>query len=120
MTENAVREALATVFDGCCEDRKISIVDMGLLDGICISGTGVEITLVLTTGWCPFSMRMLTEARERVEEIPGVCHATVKVDWTKAWEPSRLNPGVARQLRLLPTPQNTASMADKKTREVAP
>ena len=65
-------DALREVYDPCCADRGISIVDMGVVEDVRVDGSHVEVDLVLTTGWCPFVASMstaipeaLTRARRR-------------------------------------------------------
>ena len=53
-SRDEVIQALRACYDPCCRDRKISVVDMGLIEGIELRGQDVGIKLVLTTGWCPF------------------------------------------------------------------
>ena len=65
-------DALREVYDPCCADRGISIVDMGVVEDVRVDGSHVDVDLVLTTGWCPFVASMstaipeaLTRARRR-------------------------------------------------------
>lgn len=117
---DAVIGALRTVYDGCCVERKISVVDMGLVDSVAIDGSQVTIRLVLTTGWCPFATPMLGEIRDRVRALPGVADATVEVDWNRPWDPARLDPQLAASLRLLPSPTEVADRTAFLTRHPQP
>ena len=69
LSREAVLRALDNCYDPCCQDRKISVVDMGLIESIDIDARRVRIEMVLTTGWCPFASRLL----EMVEEEVGAC-----------------------------------------------
>ncbi|WP_433192133.1 metal-sulfur cluster assembly factor [Nocardia sp. CA-107356] len=111
-------EALSTVYDGCCEERKISIVDMGLVDKVFIDHDSVVVELVLTTGWCPFSIRMLGQAHDRVAELPGVNQVAVKVNWDESWDSSRAAPWLAKAFELLPQPSR--AHGQHRTPAVAP
>ena len=51
-------DALREVYDPCCADRGISIVDMGVVEDVRVDGSHVDVDLVLTTGWCPFVASM--------------------------------------------------------------
>ncbi|BDT92453.1 hypothetical protein IFM12275_24290 [Nocardia sputorum] len=104
-----VMEALRTVYDGCCAERKISIVDMGLVDRVRIDQDVVVVELVLTTGWCPFSIGMLRQAHDKVTELPGVHHVDVKINWQRPWDASRAAPWLVGSFRLLPEPGNPGS-----------
>ena len=53
-----VLDALRDVYDPCCADRGISVVDMGLVEDVRVDGSHVQVDIVLTTGWCPFVASM--------------------------------------------------------------
>src|SRR3954447_23596530 len=92
----AVIRALDECYDPCCQDRKISVVDMGLIESIHIRGREVRIEMVLTSGWCPFAARLLEMAEEKVSDLPGVDVVEVEVVWDPAWTPERMS-GSARE-----------------------
>ncbi|MGH3505666.1 MAG: hypothetical protein ACRDO2_00510 [Nocardioidaceae bacterium] len=48
-----VTAALRDVFDPCCRDKGISVVDMGLLHRAWLDGGHARVELLLTSGWCP-------------------------------------------------------------------
>ncbi|MEW9555892.1 metal-sulfur cluster assembly factor [Nonomuraea sp. NPDC050783] len=97
-------QALAGVYDPCCREKGISVVEMGLVRSVEVDGGLARVELLLTTGWCPFAARVLTEVRERIEEQPGVERAEVEVVWDEPWTVERLSPRAARLLRFLPAP----------------
>lgn len=97
-------DALAQVYDPCCREKGISVVDMGLLHRVSVTGGHARVELLLTSGWCPFAARVLTEVRERVEELPGIDTAEVEVVWDEAWTTDRLSDGARAKLRFLPDP----------------
>lgn len=92
--------ALDAIYDPCCEERGISIVDMGLVESVEVRDGRVEIELVLTSGWCPFAARVLEMAKERVGHLPGVESVEVEVVWDPAWTPERMSAGARDKLRL--------------------
>ena len=64
--------ALDNCYDPCCRDRKISVVDMGLIERIEIRDREVSIELVLNNGWCQFDTRLLGMIEEEVGSLLGV------------------------------------------------
>ena len=106
-----IREALGEVYDPCCREKGISVVDMGLVHSVTVDGRRARVELLLTTGWCPFAARVLDEVRERVEELPGIDAATVEVVWTPPWTTDRLSPAARRKLRFLPDPVDVPDRA---------
>jgi metal-sulfur cluster biosynthetic enzyme len=106
----AVIDALREVYDPCCREQGISVVDMGLIDSVRFDGDDARIELVLTSGWCPFAVELLGAVRERVEALPDVAGAEVEIVWEKGWGSERLSPEARRKLRFLPDP---ASVGDR-------
>jgi metal-sulfur cluster biosynthetic enzyme len=101
-------DALSDVFDPCCREKGISVVDMGLVRSVRESGGDVRVELLLTSGWCPFAARVLTEIKDRIESQPGVSSADVEIVWDEAWTTDRLSPRAASLLRFLPPPAQVA------------
>lgn len=97
-------EALSAVYDPCCEEKGISVVDMGLLRSVTVAGGRARVELLLTSGWCPFAARVLTDVRDRITAVPGIDEAEVDIVWDEAWTSDRLSPDARRKLRFLPTP----------------
>lgn len=95
-----VIRALDNCYDPCCRERRISVVDMGLIESIEIRGSDVRIEMVLTSGWCPFAARLLEMVEEEVGNLPGVGSVEVAVVWDPAWTPERMSAGAREKLRL--------------------
>jgi metal-sulfur cluster biosynthetic enzyme len=96
----AVIRALENCYDPCCRDRRISVVDMGLIESIEIRNREVSIEMVLTTGWCPFAARLLEMVKKEVSGLPGVEAVAVDVVWDPTWTPERMSAGAREKLRL--------------------
>jgi metal-sulfur cluster biosynthetic enzyme len=100
-------DALSDVYDPCCREKGISVVEMGLIKAVRAEDGGrVRVELMLTSGWCPFAARLVTEIRDRIAEQPGVDPDAVEVDavWDEPWTPDRLSPRARGILRFLPPP----------------
>jgi metal-sulfur cluster biosynthetic enzyme len=96
----AVIDALKEVYDPCCADRGISIVDMGVVEDVRCAGGHVDIDLVLTSGWCPFVATMSSSIPDALKGVPGVESVDVKVVWDPVWTMDRLSPEAAEKLRM--------------------
>src|SRR5215216_4806629 len=90
-SREAVLRALDQCYDPCCRDRKISVVDMGLVESIQIQDRGVRIEMVLTTGWCPFAARLLEMIEKEVRKLREVDAVEVEVVWDSTWTPERMS-----------------------------
>ena len=99
----AVR-ALAEVYDPCCREKGISVVDMGLLRSVEVSDGHARVELLLTSGWCPFAARVLTDVEDAIRADPGVDSCEVEIVWDEAWTTDRLADSARRKLRFLPDP----------------
>jgi metal-sulfur cluster biosynthetic enzyme len=104
-------DALSDVYDPCCREKGISVVDMGLVRSVRATGSQVRVELLLTSGWCPFASRVLTEIQDRIEAQPGVTSADVEIVWDEAWTTGRLSPRAASLLRFLPPPAHVPDRA---------
>ena len=100
----AVWEVLSDVYDPCCRDKGISVVDMGLLRRAEIDGGSARVELMLTSGWCPFAAQVLSEIEMAVCSLPGVDTARVDLVWDEVWTADRLSDTARAQLRFLPDP----------------
>lgn len=99
-----IADALRDVYDPCCEDRGLSVVDMGLIEDIDVDADHARIDLVLTSGWCPFMVPLVDTIRQRVAALPGVGDAEVRVVWDTAWSSDRLSATARDRLHFLPPP----------------
>jgi metal-sulfur cluster biosynthetic enzyme len=97
-------QALAEVFDPCCREKGISVVEMGLVRSVEVSDGRARVELLLTTGWCPFATQVLTDVRRSIEAQPGIEEADVEVVWDEAWTTDRLSPRAKGILQFLPPP----------------
>ena len=96
----ALIDALREVYDPCCADRGISIVDMGVVEDVRVDDGRVEVDLVLTTGWCPFVAAMSDTIPERLHAVAGVQDVHVQVVWDPVWTEERLSPSAREKLTL--------------------
>jgi metal-sulfur cluster biosynthetic enzyme len=95
-----VMEALGEVYDPCCADRGISIVDMGVVEDVRLDGSHVSVDLVLTSGWCPFAATMSSAIPDRLRRVDGVETVDVQVVWDPVWTMERLSTGARKKLAM--------------------
>ena len=94
----AIVAALRDVYDPCCADRGVSIVDMGVVEDVRVDGAHVDVDLVLTTGWCPFVSTMSTAIPERLRQMEGVETVEVRTVWDPVWTMDRLSASAREKL----------------------
>ncbi len=90
-----IEAALREVID---PELGLNVVDLGLVYRIEVSGGAVEVDLTMTTAACPLGEQILLDAQQRVEAVPGVEHARLRLVWEPAWRPERLSPSARERL----------------------
>lgn len=93
-------DALREVYDPCCADRGISIVDMGVVEDVRVDGSHVDVDLVLTSGWCPFVASMSSTIPDRLKTLDGVESVDVQVVWNPVWTMDRLSESARAKLEM--------------------
>ena len=87
VTPAAVTEALRTVLD---PELGMSVVDLGLVYAVDVSGGAVRITMTLTAPGCPLHDVLSEWARAAVARVPGVEHVEVTLTFDPPWSPDRI------------------------------
>jgi radical SAM protein len=82
-----VTEALRTVFD---PELGMSIVDLGLVYDVQVTGGHVAVTMTLTAPGCPIHDVMPAWVREAVGRLPGVTGVDVTLTFDPPWSPERI------------------------------
>jgi radical SAM protein len=85
-----VERALASVLD---PELGLSVVDLGLIYGIDVSGGRVAITMTLTAPGCPIHDAMAEWVRRAVGSVPGVERVDVTLTFDPPWTPDRIRAG---------------------------
>jgi metal-sulfur cluster biosynthetic enzyme len=101
-----VREVLSTVYDPCCREKGISVVDMGLLHRAWFEDGTARVEILLTSGWCPFATDVLGGIEDALRGLPGINEAQVDIVWDEVWSPERLADDARAKLRFLPAPSS--------------
>lgn len=124
VTTEQVMQVLETCYDPCCKERRVSIVELGLIAGVDVSENGhdVHISLLLTSGWCPFSTHLLQMIDQHVHEIEGVGEVDTEIVWNTVWTPERMSASARQKLtlpmaQLLPLRQKRIEREQQQARE---
>jgi metal-sulfur cluster biosynthetic enzyme len=84
LTEARVREELKTVVD---PEIGIDMVSLGLIYGVKIEGTVVQVTMTLTSPGCPVAGMFISAVNAAIMSIPGVSDAKVDLTFAPPWDP---------------------------------
>jgi metal-sulfur cluster biosynthetic enzyme len=86
-------QALAEVADPCQQacGYPLSIVDLGIVNGVASDAGHVTVSLTFTESSCTFAFRIIEEIEDRLAQLPGVRRVEVAIEPFPPWEPSRLS-----------------------------
>jgi probable FeS assembly SUF system protein SufT len=100
VTEDMVWDQLKQVYD---PEIPINVVDLGLIYDLRIepapSGQSrVLVQMTLTAPGCGMGPSIAHDAQCRIEALPGVAEAEVRVVWDPPWNPEMMSPEGKKQL----------------------
>jgi metal-sulfur cluster biosynthetic enzyme len=89
LTEDHIRFLLAQVHDS---EVGANIVDLGLVYGIRLPSPGtVEVTMTLTTPYCPFSREIVDDIQKTLMADQAINDARLRIVFEPAWSWSRVD-----------------------------
>jgi len=80
--EARVWEALRGVQD---PEMPVSVVDLGLVYGVEVTGGGATVTMTLTYTGCPARDMLTRDVEQAVADVAGVESAEVELVWSPEW-----------------------------------
>ena len=94
VSEDAVWAELRNVYD---PEIPVNIVDLGLVYDLKIEplesgGSNVQVAMTLTAQGCGMGPSIAMDAQRRIEVLPGVAEAQVRVVWDPPWNPNMISP----------------------------
>jgi metal-sulfur cluster biosynthetic enzyme len=72
------KDVLKALQDALDPETGISVVDMGLIRDVKVSGDKVDIKMTLTTPFCPLASQIQEEVKKKAK-IPGVKKVDVEI-----------------------------------------
>jgi metal-sulfur cluster biosynthetic enzyme len=87
-TEAEVWSALSRVTD---PEYPLSIVDLGMVYGVRLTGGTAHVTMTFTSLGCPAIEMLVSDAREAVGAVPGVAQVELDVVWSPPWTKDRIS-----------------------------
>lgn len=86
--EEEIMEALRAVID---PEIGLNVVELGLIRDVQLEEENAEITMILTTPFCPYGPAMIEQVRTAAVQAGG---GSVKVEiGTELWDPSMMEEG---------------------------
>ena len=97
--EKLVWDQLKTCYD---PEIPVNIVDLGLVYDLAVhdvaDGTRVDVKMTLTAPGCGMGTAIASDARYKIEAIPGVFEANVELVWDPPWSAEMMSPDAKRTL----------------------
>ena len=81
-------DALSNVID---PELGLDFVELGLIYGVEIDDSTVDITFTLTTPACPIGPQVTEQMQEFVGEIPEVTDVVTSMVFTPPWSPEKMS-----------------------------
>lgn len=95
VTEDRVMEVLGDIYD---PEIPIDIVNLGLVYGVRIEGSAVNVDMTMTSPGCPAATQIVAEAKYLLEEIEGVSEVNVEIVWDPPWDPGKMSEAAKESL----------------------
>ena len=94
LSEEAVWGELRNVYD---PEIPVNIVDLGLvydlkIEPLASGERNVQVAMTLTAQGCGMGPSIAMDAQRRIEALPGVGEAHVRVVWDPPWNPNMISP----------------------------
>ncbi|MGR3318262.1 MAG: metal-sulfur cluster assembly factor [Candidatus Anammoxibacter sp.] len=87
VTEPIVRAMLMGVLD---PEMGVSIVDLGLIYKINISGNKIDIDMTLTTPACPLAAELMADIKKVLKGLNGITDVEINLVWSPPWTPDMM------------------------------
>jgi metal-sulfur cluster biosynthetic enzyme len=84
LQEDVVKENLRTVVD---PELGVNIVDLGLIYGIEIKESDVDVKMTLTSPACPLGAVIQAQVHQALKKLPWVKEVKVNLVWSPRWDP---------------------------------
>lgn len=98
VTKDDVLAVLSRVYD---PEVPLSIVDLGLVYDVEVTGKNVKIKMTLTAPGCPLRYFIIDLVKEAVKrELPEVENVEVELVWDPPWTPERMSEKARKMLGL--------------------
>jgi metal-sulfur cluster biosynthetic enzyme len=94
-SEQEIWEAIKVVED---PEIGISIVELGLVYEVRNADGHVQISMTLTTPFCPIGPMLISQLETVVGDLPGIKDVKVDLVWTPPWDPKTMASEEAKDL----------------------
>lgn len=94
-TQEQIYEILGDIYD---PEIPIDIVNLGLVYGVEVQDSKVNVNMTMTSPGCPAAQQIVTEARLLIEDLPDVEEANIEIVWDPPWTPEMMSEAAKESL----------------------
>ena len=94
LTKASILDALRQVID---PEAGMSVVDLGLIYDVAITGSSVRVAMTLTSAGCPMAESIRGGAEIALLNLAGVTDAQVELVFDPLWHPGMISHSAASQ-----------------------
>jgi len=95
MTEQEIYEVLRECYD---PEMPVNIVDLGLVYGVTIENSVVNVLMTLTAPGCHMGAMITQDITDKLLGIPGCEDAVVELVWDPPWTPHLMSDAAKKKL----------------------
>ena len=77
---------------GCLDpELGVNIVDLGLIYGVNIEDSRIQVLMTLTTPGCPLDSYFVKDITTRLKSLKGISDVSVELTLEPPWDPSKMS-----------------------------
>ena len=69
----------------------VNIVDLGLVYGVTVEGSRVNVLMTLTTAGCPLDSYFTKDISARLKSLKGISDVSVELTFSPPWTPTKMS-----------------------------
>ena len=72
-------------------ELNVNIVDLGLIYGVSIEGSHIQVLMTMTTPGCPLDSYFVKDITDKLKRLKGVSDVAVEMTFEPPWSPSKMS-----------------------------
>ena len=69
----------------------VNIIDLGLIYGVIIEGSRVNVLMTLTTAGCPLDSYFTKDITNKLKAVKGISDVSVELTFEPPWSPTKMS-----------------------------
>lgn len=72
-------------------ELNVNIVDLGLIYGVSIEGSHIQVLMTMTTPGCPLDSYFVKDITDKLKRLKGVSDVGVEMTFEPPWSPTKMS-----------------------------